>query len=138
VKNHQGGPWIQLVIVLATALLLAVIFFIIARAAQAAQVSKQLTVHWTYPETDQAAITGFRLYNQAGDIVIADIPPAARQASAVYTYEDSAIQALHLVAIGRDGSVSTPSNIFLIPPRPTIIQGVGKITVELESVEVGP
>lgn len=100
----------------------------------AAQVTKQITVEWGYPAEQESSISGFRLYNQDGVVVFDKdkAAPGMRTLTVPYTYDDARPQAFHMVSVGADDQLSTPSNIFVIkqPFKPLI--GVGTITIKIQ------
>jgi len=108
------------------------ILIVFAHSAVAATVTKNLAVTWEYATAEESSIAGFRVYNQAGTVVIDNVATNLRTASASYTFDDSIIQAFHLVAYNADGQQTTPSNIYVVPPRFKQLPGVGKFTAILK------
>ena len=115
-------------IVAVLAVLLAVV------VAEAATVSKKLAATWTYPTAEEQYLSSFEIYDISGKLVAGGIPVTARTYTATVTIDDTAVLAYNLAACGKDGTVTTPSNILVIQPKRRDLVGVGTITIKLEDV----
>jgi len=104
------------------------ILIVFAHSAGAAIVTKTLKVDWDYAAAEEASITGFRVYDRSGTVVIDNVAPNLRTATASYTFDDAIIQAFHLVAFNAEGQLTTPSNIYTVAPRFKQLPGPGKFT----------
>jgi hypothetical protein len=101
--------------------------------AMAGQVTRVLNINWVYPVAGEVDIAGFRVYNQDRVVVFDNIAPNLRTATNLqYTFDDTQVQAFHMVAIGKDGQITTPSNIGIFKPAMKPIAGVGTFTIELK------
>lgn len=116
-------------IVIILAVLLAM-----ASPAFAAQVTKQITVDWGYPEAAESTIVGFRLYNQDGQIVFDKDKalPSLRTLTIPYSYDDTVYQAFHMVSVAADSQISGASNIYVLKPPFKPLTGVGTITIKIQ------
>lgn len=113
-------------------LLLVLVSFLISFTVNAATVTKTWTGTWTFDAAQQANIQGFRIYNQEGKVIMDNIAPSLRTASAQITFDDTAVQAFYLVAYGTEGRVSNPSNMIIFKPILGVIQGVGSFEFKLQ------
>lgn len=97
----------------------------------AASVTKNLTINWTFDATQESTISGFKVYNQDGTVVMDNIPANLRTKTSTYTFDDTKPQAFHLIAYDLSGKQTTPSNIGIWTPAYKSLIGVGKITIEM-------
>ena len=105
---------------------------LLASSVLAATVTKNLSINWTFDAAQESTISGFKVYNQDGTVVMDNIPNTLRTKSTQYTFDDTKPQAFHLVAYDLSGKQTTPSNIGIWTPAYKALIGVGKITIEMQ------
>lgn len=115
-----------------TLITLVILLIVCATPVFAAMVTKTWTGTWTFDAAQQPNIQGFRIYNQEGKVLLDNIAPNLRTASAPITYDDTVIQAFYMVAFGTEGRVSNPSNMIIFKPALGIIQGVGTFEFKIQ------
>jgi len=108
-----------------------IFLMLIASMVHAASVTKNLKIDWAFDVAQESTISGFKVYNQDGIVVMDNIPPNIRTKTASYTFDDTKPQAFHLVAYDLSGKQTTPSNIGIWTPAYKSLVGVGKITIEI-------
>jgi hypothetical protein len=110
---------------------LVAVVAMLAGQTMASQVTGTLTAQWTYPTEQEPTISGFRITNQLGAVVVDKVAPSARSATVQYAYDDSKPQAFHIVSYDSDGRQSNPSNIIVTLPKYRPMVGVGTVSIEL-------
>lgn len=83
------------------AIIIALSISMVATSAMAA--TKTLTAAWTYSTTDQANITGFRLYRADKTAAINTIAPAARTATWQDDFTAGQCRSYYMVAVTATG-----------------------------------
>lgn len=114
-----------------TIILALIILLAVTGAALSAQVSKEMASQWSYQTADEADISGFRIYNQDRQVVIDNVAPNARTVKFTYTYDETVPQAFSMVAVGKDGRESSPSNTYVVSPPFRELKGVGTFTIKI-------
>lgn len=107
-------------------------FFMMTIPSFGAIVEKQLTATWEYPVTEEPYIASFEIRDQDGIVIASDIPANMRTSTSKVTINDEKVLAYALIVRGKDGTVSTPSNILIIQPIRHEIKGIGTFTIKLE------
>lgn len=127
-KKRMIGLFTAFIVVLYVLLALA----IMKQPSFAATVTKTFTGTWTYPTAEESKILGFRVFDQTGKVIIDNIAPNLRTATAQITYDDAAIQVYTMVAFGSDNRQSNPSNAIIMKPALQVIQGVGTFEFKVQ------
>lgn len=107
-------------------------FTVLSGIASAAIVEKTMITSWTYPVEEEAYIASFEIHDQDGELVVGGIPANMRTSTAKVLIDEERVLAYTLIARGKDGTTSTPSNMIIIQPKHHEITGVGTFTIKLE------